>query len=138
MKTRIWVVLLFVILLAACQSGANPTPMTTESATAYPAPAQQVITTEAVEVEVYPPPPQFVLYNPYPDPNDGDVIEWRHAEYLILSGGVKKVAQFQSLEVTLTLKDDRTVSTKEPEIDDVFQVIERCGAQCKDITQVTE
>lgn len=138
MKSRIWLGLLLAILLAACQTGTSTTQPTTESAIAYPAPVQQVIATEEVGVEAYPPPLQVVPYNPYPDPTDGDVIEWRHAEFLILSGGVKEVAQYHSLEVTLTLDDGRKVSTKEPVIDEVFKVIERCGDLCEDIVRVTE
>jgi len=66
------------------------------------------------------------------------VVSWEEAEALILSGQVEQVAQAHSLEVTLYLRDGRQLSTTEPKIDEVFDVIGRCGEPCADMILATE
>lgn len=57
---------------------------------------------------------------------------------MILAGNVAQVMQAHSLEVHLVLKDGRELTTIEPGIDDVFDVVDQCGEVCKDIILATE
>jgi inhibitor of cysteine peptidase len=68
----------------------------------------------------------------------GEEISWAEAEALILSGVVVQAVQLHSLQVTLTLNDGRQVVTLEPSIDELFRVIEACGAPCAAIAVATE
>ena len=65
-------------------------------------------------------------------------IAWEMAADLIRNGLVEAVFQTHALEVTLVLKDGRTLTTIEPQIDDVFQVIDECGEPCSAMTMATE
>jgi hypothetical protein len=65
-------------------------------------------------------------------------LSWPEAEQMILSGEVQQVAQTHALAVYLTLKDGREFVTKEPSIDEVFRVVERCGEKCAGIALATE
>jgi hypothetical protein len=65
-------------------------------------------------------------------------LSWAEAEKMILSGDVQQVAQTHALAVYLTLKDGREFVTKEPSIDEVFRVVERCGEKCAGIALATE
>ena len=55
-----------------------------------------------------------------------------------MRGEVVEVFQAHSLEVELVLADGQHLTTVEPQIDAVFEVIERCGARCADVVIVTE
>lgn len=65
-------------------------------------------------------------------------VSWEQAQELINAGQVTTVTQLHSLEVTLQLDDGSTVTTTEPAIDDVFDVIRACGDPCSDIVVATE
>lgn len=65
-------------------------------------------------------------------------IPWEQAADLIRNGLVESVVQTHALEVTLELEDGRSLTTIEPQIDDVFQVINECGEPCSDMTLATE
>lgn len=65
-------------------------------------------------------------------------IGWTEAEKLILDGQVQQIFQAHSLEVQMTLKDGRRVVATEPSIDEVFQVVDRCGQPCAGIALATE
>ena len=65
-------------------------------------------------------------------------LSWPEAEKMILSGDVQQVAQTHALVVYLTLKDGREFVTKEPSIDEVFRLVERCGEKCAGIALATE
>jgi len=67
-----------------------------------------------------------------------DEIYWEEAVELIQSGQVSLVMQTHSGEVTLKLKDGRTVKTQEPSIDAIFQEIIKCGDKCQPMTIATE
>lgn len=69
---------------------------------------------------------------------DAEVVDWETAVSLLNSGEVVEIFQTHSLDVTLTLADDRTIKTVEPAIDDIFQAIEDCGEPCRDILMATE
>lgn len=126
MKFR-WLVtscLLLVLLLSACQAGVP----TTEPEGAYPAPAGS-----------YPQPQGAV---PYPQgevsPDEGQQIEWGQAEAIILNGAVAQITQTHDGAVILRLYDGVVFVSQQPQVDDVFKVIERCGDPCKDILVATE
>lgn len=72
-----------------------------------------------------------------PTENEGD-ISWQEATSLIHSCEVDMAFQTHNLKVTLTLKDGTRVTTKEPEIDDVFKVVEEAQPTCGTIPLATE
>ena len=57
---------------------------------------------------------------------------------LILDGHVTQIFQTHALTVTLYMDDGSKVVTTEPAIDDVFDVVSRCGDPCSDIILATE
>ena len=71
-------------------------------------------------------------------PQEGQTISWERAVELLNSGQVTMVVQLHSLEVTLTLKSGVTVKTIEPNIDAIFDEIQKCGEPCAGIVQATE
>ena len=80
----------------------------------------------------------FAACAPAALPHDGEVISWDRAVELLNSGAVTQVFQAHSLEVTLTLTKGAQVTTTEPNIDEIFREIEKCGAKCAGIVQATE
>jgi hypothetical protein len=68
----------------------------------------------------------------------GETVSWDEAQALILSGQVQQVVQLHSLEVQLTLKDGRQVTTTEPNLDDVIRLIDQCGDNCRGIAVASE
>ncbi|MBI5879953.1 MAG: hypothetical protein HZB53_20080 [Chloroflexi bacterium] len=65
-------------------------------------------------------------------------VAWSDAEALILAGQASEIMQTHALEVTLWLKDGRTVVSTEPRIDAALAVIRRCGAACANTRYATE
>lgn len=67
-------------------------------------------------------------------------LPWKPAIGVIKSGGVQSIIQFHSRKLLITLKDkEQTVlKTYEPQIDDIFRVVEECGETCQDIAVATE
>ena len=65
-------------------------------------------------------------------------VSWTEAIQIIMSGEVRQVTQTHSREVTLDLKDGTTYKAIEPQLDDVFKEIQRCGKLCTDIVLATE
>jgi len=65
-------------------------------------------------------------------------VSWTTVPDIFETGTVETVFQTHSRRVTLQLKDGSEVSTREPRIDLVFDVIEECGAPCADIIVITE
>ncbi len=74
----------------------------------------------------------------YPGYADGATITWEHAVAMVQNGEVASVMQNHQLMVILTLKDGRTLTTTEPAIDEIINIIRSCGDPCKDITIATE
>lgn len=70
---------------------------------------------------------------PYPDE-----VPWEVAVELLHSGQVVSVVQLHSLEVTLELEDGTSVKTIEPQIDEIFDEVARCGEACAQIVLATE
>jgi hypothetical protein len=65
------------------------------------------------------------------EPTDVPHVSWAEIEALILSGEVLVAAETHSNWAILTLRDGRSVASREPERGAVFRLIERCGALCR-------
>lgn len=65
-------------------------------------------------------------------------ISREEAKGLILEWKVKKIFQAHSLDVLLEAHDGNEYLTIEPEIDEIFDVVDECGESCKDIRLGTE
>jgi len=65
-------------------------------------------------------------------------VSWEEAIEIVNSGDVTAVAQLHSLEVTLNLRDGSTITTTEPNIDDIFHELDKCGTPCQGILRATE
>jgi hypothetical protein len=70
-------------------------------------------------------------------PQDREV-SWEEAIEILNSGEVQGVYQLHSREVTLHLKDGSWIKTEEPNLDDIFREVEKCGAPCEGVTLATE
>lgn len=75
---------------------------------------------------------QCAIFSPYQKN-----ISREEAKNLILEGKVKSLFQAHSLQVDLTT-DEGSFTTQEPAIDEVFEIIKKCGEACKDIPLATE
>ena len=138
MKKALLIVVVFALLLAACQpavSTETEAPAPVETQILPPASAEETL--EPAGSEPYPGAVEPVVPDAalaYPVPEEvGTPVGWEEATKLILDGKVAQVNQYDNLIVILVLKDGQTVSTTEPAIDDVFNLIEECGDLCKDI-----
>jgi predicted small lipoprotein YifL len=161
MKTRIWPVLMLTLIIAVSLAACGTTAPTTnppteqpvettspEQGTSNPTPFQQNLPSvqdaypaPAIAAPTENPNPQSgggTAGDAYPGPAQSEVIDWSIAQTRILNGEVSGVVQTQSLQVTLTLKDGRTMITTEPALDDVFNVLDQCGDPCKDVTRETK
>jgi hypothetical protein len=65
-------------------------------------------------------------------------VSWEEAIEILNSGEVVGAYQLHSLEVTLELRDGSMITTQEPNIDDIFREVERCGSACQGIVLATE
>ena len=65
-------------------------------------------------------------------------VSWVEAIEILNSGEVVGVYQLHSLEVTLELRNGSMITTREPNIDDIFREVERCGSPCQGIMLATE
>ena len=66
-------------------------------------------------------------------------VEWEKALEILRSGQVEFVFQAHNREVHFSLKDETTtVVTKQPKLDLIYDEIEKCGENCKDIVIMTE
>ncbi|HJW91116.1 MAG TPA: hypothetical protein VJ436_10795 [Anaerolineales bacterium] len=154
MKSLLWLGLLFLIFLTACQPATPPitqTPQVSEpdtspvippATTATSLPQEPQPTAPTPGSDGYPAPTAQATVPPakvptgYPEPNEE--VSWEQAKTLILEGQVAEATQFHSMKVILVLKDGRVVSTYEPAIDEVLAVIEQCADICSDIIVATE
>ncbi|HEX9029561.1 MAG TPA: hypothetical protein VF823_10345 [Anaerolineales bacterium] len=145
MKSRLWFVsiILFAWVLAACQTAQ---PVVTQSPTtaavstvsadvtqptaagaAYPAPQQAV----AVATQAPAAGSASVLY---PGPKDGDQVSWPQVAAMILNHEVAKIIHPKPLEITITLKDGRSLTSFEPSEEELQGILQKCGDACKDIS----
>ena len=67
-----------------------------------------------------------------------ETVSWEEAIEILNSGEVVTVVQLHSLEVTLELSNGTRITTTEPQIDDIFDEVEKCGSPCRGIVLVTE
>lgn len=141
MKRLTWLSVVMLMALAACQPAAQP-PDFQPQQTLPPYPPPQQPAPLAPVQGGYPAPqtPASITGGGYPAPGqvEAESVSWEQARTLILSGQVAQIFQLHNLTVTLALKDGRVVTTREPAIDDVFAVVEDCGAPCADILIATE
>lgn len=140
MKSALLILVVFALLLAACQTApptATEAPPPVETQVVTPAPMEE--TEEPAADEPYPGVDEPAGENPdaapaYPGPEQGSTpVTWDEATNLILDGKVTQVTQYDNLIVILVLKDGETVSAREPVIDEVFNLIDQCGDPCEDI-----
>lgn len=154
MRWLILVLMTLVVLLTACQPAPTSAPVgaterpaaatETPAEASYPYPVQPQATAPIGE-EGYPAPQGQTLEGsgaesayPVPGSEQATIVSWEEAQNLIQEGQVAQVTQLHNLTVFLTLEDGRMVQTIEPNIDDVFEVIEQCGDACADILVATE
>src|SRR5437763_711729 len=57
-------------------------------------------------------------------------VQWNVVVSAILSGTGTCVFQSHHLDVFLSLNNGTVLATKEPAIDDVFQVVQQCASRC--------
>lgn len=108
------------VILAACKApGTSDQP-----GEAYPAPK-----------EILAPTLPAVLY---PDLKDGERADWSLFLSMMLNGEVAKIVKSADLQITLTLKDGRTLIATQPNPEAVTQALENCGEPCKTIEVITE
>ncbi len=65
-------------------------------------------------------------------------VTWAEAVELLSKGEVQLVSQAHNLEVSLLLKNGRTVTTVQPQIDAILDAIVACGEECSNIVIVSE
>jgi len=65
-------------------------------------------------------------------------ISWSEAIVILNSGKVEVVSRTHNRIVTLILKDGTDFRTQEPNIDNIFDEIDKCGELCKNIIRETE
>jgi hypothetical protein len=155
MQNRVWIIIVFtvtlVIVLAACQNSTQTPVSNNEEVSAPTEPPGLPIEQEktpTIEPQSYPEPEQpypapgsvSSVYNPYPGPSDGvfNYVDWSQAEAVLLKGEVTEVYQTHTLHVTLVLTNGNIILAIEPELDEVINVVERCGDLCKDVILATE
>lgn len=133
---KLTLLLLVVLLLTACQLGKpQPTQQPKQPEGANPA---EPVLPGAVP---YVPPEQRPVANPssvYPYFEDGAQIPWEKAIALMSYGEVSKITVAQSLQVTLLLKDGRSLLSQQPADGELQKALDACGEPCKDIEIISE
>jgi hypothetical protein len=140
MKFRLTIILSLLVLVALAACNGNPAPVVateaplsvtpsvpaeTEPAEAYPVPATQKAPTEAPQVAAG----QAL----YPEPQSGEAVAWAQAVAMINNGEINQIMKSESLELTLNLKDGRSLLTNEPFDGELQTVLDRCGDVCTGI-----
>ena len=133
---KLTLLVLVVLLLTACQLGKpQPTEQPKQPEGANPA---EPVLPGAIP---YVPPEQRPVADPssvYPYFEDGAQIPWDKAVVLINNGEVSKITVAQSLQVTLFLKDGRTMLSLQPAAGELQKALDACGDPCKDIEIINE
>lgn len=131
-----WILLILLIFaLAACQTQTTPAPPA-DSGDSGETAAQETTAPEAY------PEPQSVVVEPtdtpppvlYPDSQSGDTVRWTQAAAMIVNGEVSEIRKMDELQLTLVLKDGRTLLTSQRSRADVDQLLKDCGEVCGGIT----
>ena len=117
-KWLVWlIVIIYTLTLLACSGKKD-----TQSPSGNPLPTQ--------ETQPYPLPiegPQ-----PYPAPQgDATPIDWATATQYILNGDIWKVIQSTSVDIQLFSKDGHLYSSQAPNLDELNNIIKKCGDWCK-------
>ena len=154
MKMRIlYVMILALALLAlsACQPSAAPAANNTPAAGSQnpgsqaenPYPAAEITTEPPAELSTYPgiadpaAVAEAVDDGAYPDIADGSSIEWSKAKGLITRGEVVKVISGANEQVTLNLKDGRTLTAVMEDPQSLQTALDACEV-CAELEVVTE
>jgi len=66
------------------------------------------------------------------------ISNWNDIKRSIAECEIESVMQTHALEVTATFKDGRKIKAEEPEIDDIFEVIDKYENKCGEILMATE
>ena len=80
----------------------------------------------------------IIFLKPSSNQDNKTTVSWDEAIRILNSGEVEQAFQTHSLDITLILKDGKSIKTKEPHIDDILDEIDKCGNVCKDIAVATE
>lgn len=135
-------ILVLVAGLVGCQPAPSATqaPAATESEMIAETPAAAPAEPQSAQPgeQAYPAPVEMVPFNPYPTPVSGERIDWGEVPEVLQGGQVATVFQAFSLEVTLTMDDDRVLVTTAPARDVVFDLVRQCGEPCVDISMIAE
>jgi len=67
-----------------------------------------------------------------------NISNWNSIKQAIADCEIESVMQTHGLEVTATFKNGRTITAKEPAIDDIFNIINQCEDKCGEIRMATE
>lgn len=133
-RTMISIVMLLIVVLSACKPVAQPP---SSDATSYPASGEAYPVVE--EGAAYPAAANdsqaSVLY---PGPKSGEEVSWQAAISMMKNGEVTQIVQTKDLQLTLSLRDGRSLVTWEAAFDEVKTFIQECGAACKDIKLVNQ
>jgi len=142
------IILILMIVLAGCSSAQTatptqePTPAAQPSLTVESAPLLDPAEPTAPAVSApaaYPAPAiQYVAYDPYPAPIEGEQVEWSQVQALLISGQVAEVFQRFSLPIVITMKDGRIILVESPAKDEIFKLLDQCGEPCNDIRRLSE
>lgn len=148
MHNQIWHITvlgsLFLAILSACRSTPAPTqepvatnPPPTEAVQISNTTAEPVISLEPGAA--YPAPTiEYVQYNPYPAPLEGENMEWSKIPDLLASGNVSEVRQLTTLVIVITLRDGKVILTTAPAKDEIFTLLDQCGGNCNNIRRLSE
>jgi hypothetical protein len=129
--------LLIVALMAACtvsEPAPNPSEEISVPKEALPIAPEPVLPEATPSTEVL---EESDVLDDNASSESSDV-SWAEALEFLNNGDVTLVAQSHDLEVSLVLKDGRTVTAVEPSIDAIFKAIEACGEACSNIVLMTE
>ena len=75
--------------------------------------------------------------DPAPTPYPSE-IAWHDVPDLLATGEVETVFQTHALAVTFLMRDGSEIETTEPRIDDIFRLVDECGAPCVETALATE
>lgn len=151
-KTWLFISMSVFVLLIVAACGSAETPALPEEPAVTEAPAgggeaapesevQSATGEQAPESEGAYPAPQpieFIQPDPYPTPVQAESIDWAEMENFIQSGEVAQVLQTPTKLIVITMADGTLYTSTEPEKDDIFKLLDECGASCNGIRRLSE
>lgn len=72
------------------------------------------------------------------DPEDVNNFIWQRIKQAVENCEVGGIMQTHSLQITATLKDGTVIKAKEPEIDNIFEIVDKFKDKCGEIIMATE